>query len=268
MSSIASKRRAMAKKINRIKKDAVVLDKRVSRQSIGFLRDLQDEISRALVGATGFSTEFLPMLKSEITRAVSRFQRRIGDSMETNLTGAWDLGQSMVDDVLATAEIGYGMPLLSDSQLVVLKDFSADLVGGLSADMLNKVNNAVTLNVVGGRTISDTAKQIDGILGIAKKKGMTDRALKIARTEVGRAQSVANQARMEQAKELVPKMKKQWVTGVNPRDTHAAADGQIRNIDEPYDIGGYKAMEPLDPSLPAEEVVRCNCVSVPYIEEF
>lgn len=46
------------------------------------------------------------------------------------------------------------------------------------------------------------------------------------------------------------------------RFTHSEADEQIVPIDEPFVVGGYLMMFPLDSSLgaPAEEIVNCRCV--------
>lgn len=45
------------------------------------------------------------------------------------------------------------------------------------------------------------------------------------------------------------------------RKPHYLADGQIRPINEPFDIGGYKMMFPMDDSLgaPPEMIVNCRC---------
>lgn len=43
------------------------------------------------------------------------------------------------------------------------------------------------------------------------------------------------------------------------RQTHARADGQKRNEDGFFTIGGYQARYPLDENLPAEESMNCRC---------
>lgn len=43
------------------------------------------------------------------------------------------------------------------------------------------------------------------------------------------------------------------------RQTHARADGQKRNSEGYFIIGGYQARYPLDENLPAEESVNCRC---------
>ena len=52
------------------------------------------------------------------------------------------------------------------------------------------------------------------------------------------------------------------------RDSHRAADGQIRQQGEAFNIGGYAMMYPGDSGLgaPAAEVVNCRCVLRPDID--
>lgn len=49
---------------------------------------------------------------------------------------------------------------------------------------------------------------------------------------------------------------KEWVTGENPRPTHAAMNGERVPIDEPFSNG---AMWPGDDNLDADETCGCNC---------
>lgn len=54
-----------------------------------------------------------------------------------------------------------------------------------------------------------------------------------------------------------------WRATLDPKTrlTHQEADGQERELDEPFEVGGYQLMEPRDASLgaPAEETERCRC---------
>ena len=43
------------------------------------------------------------------------------------------------------------------------------------------------------------------------------------------------------------------------RATHRAADGQVRLIDQPFDIGDTQLMAPRDPDGPPEETINCRC---------
>lgn len=57
---------------------------------------------------------------------------------------------------------------------------------------------------------------------------------------------------------------KTWVAHKDrrTRDTHKTADNQKKLLWEPFDIGGFDMMIPLDDSLgaPNEEIVNCRCV--------
>lgn len=63
----------------------------------------------------------------------------------------------------------------------------------------------------------------------------------------------------------------EWVAtnDARTRPTHAAADGQVRVIGQPFEVGGYPMLHPLDGSLgaPASEIVSCRCVTAPVIED-
>jgi len=43
------------------------------------------------------------------------------------------------------------------------------------------------------------------------------------------------------------------------RESHRAADGQIRLEDEPFDVGDAKLAAPRDPEGPPEETINCRC---------
>lgn len=63
-------------------------------------------------------------------------------------------------------------------------------------------------------------------------------------------------------------VRKQWnILGRNTRPTHEALDGVQVGIDEKFDVGGYEADHPLDPSLPPEELVNCHCWLSPVIDD-
>jgi 2'-5' RNA ligase len=46
---------------------------------------------------------------------------------------------------------------------------------------------------------------------------------------------------------------------INSRDTHMDADQQVAGPGEDFDIGGFPAAYPMDPRLPIEEAVNCQC---------
>jgi hypothetical protein len=59
---------------------------------------------------------------------------------------------------------------------------------------------------------------------------------------------------------------KGWLVGPgaeHPRhELYEGLDEQTVALDEPFDVGGFPAAYPGDPSLPPEESVGCRCVVV------
>ena len=77
------------------------------------------------------------------------------------------------------------------------------------------------------------------------------------------ANAIANYDELVEAFESGKKYKT-WIAHKDKRtrDTHKIADNQRKLLWEPFDIGGYEMMIPLDDNLgaPDEEIVNCRCV--------
>ncbi len=93
------------------------------------------------------------------------------------------------------------------------------------------------------------------------------RALTIVRTELGRAYSVAGQQRFDQAHEVLPGLQKQWRRSgkIHSRASHDRADGQVRDVDKPFDVAGVQLRFPRDPLAPAQETINCGCTSLLFM---
>lgn len=108
-------------------------------------------------------------------------------------------------------------------------------------------------NQIAARMIGDYRKMNGGALGRAKT---------IARTEGNR---VANAARLDTAKEASKHgadLVKQWdsVMDRRTRPHHVKLDRQVRELDEPFEVDGHKAMAPHQFDIPSEDInCRCRC---------
>lgn len=71
-------------------------------------------------------------------------------------------------------------------------------------------------------------------------------AIRIARTEGHRIQNEAALDGQKEAKKKGADIVKQWDDTIDgrTRDEHRLADGQIRELDEPFDVGGEKMQAP------------------------
>lgn len=263
-----------ARKIEDLRRKTVNLDKDILRRTRRLGRSLVDQIKRDIAGAEGWDAEHLTALKNAIDARIRTFDASLkGLANEETATG-WGMGVSHVDDPITAAEIRLGLPDLSTADLIVSQNMTADLVTGVSAEARKLITNAVSLSVIGKETPFEAMKKVDKIIGAKVDRGVTYRAEQIVRTEVKRAQSIATQARLEQATQQLPTLQKQWLWSgkVHGRANHQAIDGQVKNVNEPFIIpggprGSYEAMSPRDPSLPASEIINCGCDVTPFVPE-
>lgn len=104
---------------------------------------------------------------------------------------------------------------------------------------------------------------MDEIAGRVKKsfKGIQDgRAKAIATTET----TVAYETGRDLAMKSAGVEWTEWVSAQDERvrHTHRDADGQVREMGDPFLVNGHEMAFPGDPEAPAEEVINCRCVRI------
>lgn len=255
--------------------------RRLLRAQIELLRNTQAEIER-LMGAAServrvilaaqpsdYQQWQLPQLEREIQRALETFRGQAGSAAATASSQSWDAGTGLVDGPLQAAGVHVSgvAPLLTQGQLQALRGFLTDRIRDVTAEAINRVNSQIGLVSIGAQTPFDATKAVANILGDQSLA----RASTIVRTELGRAFSIASQARMNQAAKLVP-MDKVWRRSgkVHQRWGHAIADGQRVAHDEPFKIVAktgeiIELMFPRDPKGPPGETINCGCVAIPKV---
>ena len=86
----------------------------------------------------------------------------------------------------------------------------------------------------------------------------------IARTETIKASNVVSNALYE----AWGSKGREWLAtrDSRTRDTHAAADGQVRAFGKKFDVGGYAMEYPGDMNAPAALICNCRCSLIPIID--
>jgi len=122
------------------------------------------------------------------------------------------------------------------------------------------MNSAITQGIVQGETIPQIAKRIVNTTGERSYSS----AVRNARTAYTGAQNAGRMEGLHQAQELGIKVKKQWMATLDDRtrDTHAELDGQIRDVDEPFEVDGMEIDYPGDPTADPSLVYNCRCTLV------
>lgn len=89
-------------------------------------------------------------------------------------------------------------------------------------------------------------------------------AIRIARTETHTAME---RGAFEAARSLGVRLVKEWAANDDQltRPDHADADGQLREIEEPFTVGGESLQYPGDPTASAKQVVNCRCTALYHL---
>ena len=136
-------------------------------------------------------------------------------------------------------------------------------LANMGRSVTNNVQKIITDGRANGASVRQIAKNINQTTPIAKR-----RAAAIARTETHNAVSFANHEYHDVvSKEYDIKMMKKWAatSDLRTRSAHSAVNGQIRPMDEPFDVGGTQMMHTGDPKGGAKNNINCRCVVV-YVD--
>lgn len=140
--------------------------------------------------------------------------------------------------------------VVTDSKL------SASLYDSLGVDvkkLKNTISSEITRGIAAGLPHTDIARNISSTAKLSLSRATT-----IVRTEAHRIQEASRHDAQKAAVDKGAKVVKQWDSTLDgkTRRTHRKLDGQVREVDEPFEIEGRKAMYPGDFGDPAED---CNC---------
>lgn len=235
-------------------------------------RARRDIIARIAEGGTEFNIGVLRQIEGAVGSRIDQLEAELTAEIGRSLTRAFDLAVELNDVPLKAI----AQPLASVNREVVqvMAQYSASLVKGVSNALRGQINNALRLAALGGLSANDAIERIGRKLTDAGPfRGVSARAEAIVRTEVLRIQSIASQARMKESREAAKRagyrMMKEWQASRDRwvRAGHSAANGQRREIDEPFEVGGELLMYPRDPAGSADNTIRCRCMSKPVIEK-
>ena len=130
---------------------------------------------------------------------------------------------------------------------------------GEDVDFLKKrIANNISRGIATADSYENIARNIMNDSKVGRNRAMT-----IVRTEGHRIHSNSAHDAQLAAKDAGADVVKQWDSTMDgkTRTTHRLLDGQLREVEEPFEMGGMKAMYPSDFGRP-EEDINCRCVSL------
>jgi uncharacterized protein with gpF-like domain len=242
----------------------VALDKVYQRALSDINKRIKAMQADELMASQVYRKQYQETLKGQIEAILERLHTQEYETIEEYLK------DSYTDGLVATMYSIHkqGIPLLIPidqrqvvKALVTNSAISEGLYKSLGVDtkQLRKViASEISRGIATNMQYGEIARNIANQTGIALK-----RARSIVITEAHRIQEESSQNAREEAKKQGANIVKQWDATLDhrTRDTHRRLDGQIREVDEPFEIDGKTAMYPGGFGR-AEEDCNCRCVAL------
>lgn len=272
----------------------------VLRQRVALWANLDAELARlidqALLTINGqlarapsdYQQWVLPRLSDSIRRVSDELAVSASTKASDGLRQAWALGERVVQAPIAAAQAAetlqaaagasqaapgaavatavFGSPDLR--QLRALQAVNTHLITGATADLVNSVNRELGQVVLGTRTPFEAMQAVQQLLPERTKHQVRG----IVTSNLGTAFNTASFKALQAQAARDPKIRKQWRRSgkLHSRWNHDAIDGQVQEINDPFELpagkgrGSVQMMFPADPAAPIGEVIHCGCVALPW----
>lgn len=232
------------------------------------MRDIENKIrllqSDELTNSRIYQIQYQKALKGQIEGILEKLHGDEYSTIQKYLSDTYTNG--FVGTMYAMH--GQGVPVMipidrraAARAVVTDSKLSTDLYAALGYDMdiLKKhVREEITRGIATSLTYEQIANNISTYTTLPESN-----AKLIARTEGHRIQQASADDARKKAKAKGADVVKQWDASLDgaTRPLHRRLDGQIREIDEPFEAGGYKAMYPGKFGKPGQDC-NCRCVAL------
>ncbi len=126
-----------------------------------------------------------------------------------------------------------------------------------------KLNGEVLQGIIQGESVRKIADRVERVTEANRVS-----ALRAARTMTTGAENKGRLDSYTNAERMGIRLKKRWMATLDDRTrhTHRVLDGQMRDKDKPFEIGGRSIMYPGDHNAAPDLVYNCRCTMVAEVE--
>lgn len=218
-----------------------------------------DEAQMSILQSQIYQKRFQESLKRQIDAILDNMSKSNYKTISDYLNNCYNLGYIGTMYDLAGQGIPLSVPINQSAMLKAVTlnpKLSEKLYGGYVHQMSKHIRNEISRGIATADSYANIARNITN----ASKVGL-NKAMRIARTEGHRIQSEAAFDAQHVAKNAGADVVKQWDSSLDgkTRETHRQLDGQIREIDEPFEVNGMEAMYPSGFGKASEDI-NCRCV--------
>ena len=227
------------------------------------LKDIDnlDDTQKSILQSQIYQKKFQENLKKQIDGFMQELEAKQYESVDAYLKAAYETGYigTMYDIA------GQGIPLVMPiDQKAAARAMTHDtklskrLYTKLGEDV-NLLKKRVANNIARGIATADSYTNIARNIAEGTNIGI-NRTMTIARTEGHRIQVLGAVDAQQKAKDAGADVVKQWDAALDGRTRphHRMLDGQIRELDEPFEVDGMNPMYPSGFGKAAEDI-NCRC---------
>ena len=247
---------------SQLESEKAVLDE-LEKQYKKALQDIENKIrileSDELTQSRIYRLEYQKALKQQVQSILEKLHSDEYSTIQQFLSGSY------TDSFLGTVYDmhGQGVPLIfpidpKEAVAAVMTEskLSVPLYDALGVDtkkLTKTISSEISRGIASSMAYTEIARNIANA-----SKAPLGRAKTIVQTESHRIQEKAALDAQYKAKSRGANVVKQWNSTLDgdTRPTHRRLDGQIREVEEPFEANGLKAMYPGGFGDPAED---CNC---------
>lgn len=239
------------------------------------LRQLDERTDEENRQAVAYQKAFQQGLQKQLGRILGKLHSKTYRTVQEYLQDCYLTGHTAVLYELQSDGLRLSLPVPQDKVCqAAVNDTKLvkplyDSIGEDFAGLKKHITDIVSAGFASGASYGDMANQITGkMIGnyATMRGGALGRAKLIVRTEGNR---IANAARLEAArtaKQQGADLVKQWDSTMDKktRPHHVQLDGQVRELDEPFEVDGRKAQAPGKFGIASEDInCRCHAYSRP-----
>ncbi len=212
-----------------------------------------------------YQKQYQEALKKQLDGILDALQNKEFENIAEYLTGCYEDGfLGALYDIH-----GQGIPLIIPIDQVQVVDavqtdskISTNLYTRLGEDvsyLKKSIRAELSRGIANGLTWTEMATHIAHGMNSPFHKAM-NKAMRISRTEGHRIQNRAQMDMLNKAKENGADVVKQWISTLDDRtrESHKVLDGQIREIEDYFEVNGYKAKYPGGFGVASEDI-HCRC---------
>jgi hypothetical protein len=241
------------------------------KRQVQILRDSRDAVTTELASLppTEFRMSYLNQLKARLQGQINQLLPKLQSSVQSAQQIMYDATIEKTDELVTAAGIDISLlPSLSDPELLsATQTLSGEFITTIPQRLQRQVGNVIALGIAQEKSVNQI---IDDIREVYKQTVYN--AERIARTEVLRTQSIAQQKRYEQITDLQPDLLKTWKWSHLPdgRSGHAEAEMTYSvnpiPFKQPFMVasiaGGRKeALQyPRNPRGSGANTINCACI--------